>query len=97
VVFCHDYAKDIKTMHIKDIDPDVLARGAAADWDYGTFSDNGIFAEIGEGMVGFPAIFRILEDAGYDGWVIVETDVTQKASALESATTSREYLKSIGY
>lgn len=97
VVFCHDYAKDINTMHIKDIDPDVLARGAAADWDYGTFSDNGIFAEIGEGMVSFPAIFRILEDAGYDGWVIVETDVTQKASALESATTSREYLKSIGY
>ena len=28
---------------------------------------------------------------------IVETDVTQKATALESATISRNYLRSIGY
>jgi inosose dehydratase len=97
VAFCRDYADDIKTMHIKDIDPEVLARGVAAEWDYGTFSDNGIFIELGEGMVDFPAIFRILEGADYDGWIIVETDVTQKPSALESATISREYLKSIGY
>jgi inosose dehydratase len=97
VSFCRDYADDIKTMHVKDIDPGVLARGVAEKWDYGTFSDNGIFIELGEGMVDFPAIFRILEDVGYDGWVIVETDVTQKATALESARISREYLKSIGY
>jgi inosose dehydratase len=97
VAFCRDYADDIKTMHVKDIDPDVLARGVAAEWDYGTFSDNGIFIELGEGMVDFPAIFGILEDVGYDGWIIVETDVTQKPTALESATISRKYLKSIGY
>ncbi len=97
VAFCRDYADDIKTMHIKDIDPDVLARGVAEEWDYGTFSQNGIFAEIGEGMVDFPAIFRILEGTGYEGWVIVETDVTQEPSALESATISRAYLKTIGY
>ncbi|MFN2231438.1 MAG: sugar phosphate isomerase/epimerase family protein [Anaerolineae bacterium] len=97
VAFCRDYAADIKTMHVKDIDPDVLARGVAAEWDYGTFSDNGIFIELGEGMVDFPAIFGILENAGYDGWIIVETDVTQKPTALESATISRKYLKHIGY
>ncbi len=48
-------------------------------------------------MVDFPAIFRILEGTDYEGWVIVETDVTQKPSALESATISRAYLKTIGY
>jgi inosose dehydratase len=94
--FCRDYADSIKTVHVKDIDPDVLAEGVAKEWDYGTFSEHGIFAELGEGCVDFPALFDILEDAGFTGWVIVETDVTQKPTALESATISRNYLNQIG-
>jgi inosose dehydratase len=97
VQFCRDYADSIKTMHIKDIDPAVLEEGIQNAWDYATFSKHGIFAELGEGLVDFPAIFKILKEAGFEGWIVVETDVTQKPSALESATISRNYLKSIGY
>lgn len=96
VDFTRDYAESIKTLHLKDIDPKVLKEGIAAKWDYKGFSDHGIFAELGEGMVDFPAMFAILKDAGFKGWIVVETDVTQKASALESAIISRNYLKSIG-
>jgi len=96
VQFCRDYADSIKTMHIKDIDPEVLKEGVEQEWDYGAFSRNGIFTELGEGFVDFPAILDILKNAGFEGWVIVETDVTQKPTALESATISRNYLKSIG-
>jgi inosose dehydratase len=96
VQFCRDYASSIKTMHIKDIDPAVLKEGVANEWNYGTFSAHGIFTELGEGMVDFPALFDVLKGAGFEGWVIVETDVTQKPTALESATISRNYLKSIG-
>lgn len=96
VEFCRDYADSIKTMHIKDINPAVLKEGVGKKWDYRTFSQNGIFAEIGEGFIDFPAIFNILKDARFKGWIIVEIDVTQKATALESAITSRNYLKSIG-
>jgi inosose dehydratase len=96
VAFCRDYATRIKTIHVKDVSEAVRARGAAQAWDYGTFTQNGIFAELGEGDVDFPAIFAILRDAGFSGWVIAETDVTQKPTALESATISREYLRSIG-
>ncbi|HEU5103809.1 MAG TPA: sugar phosphate isomerase/epimerase [Roseiflexaceae bacterium] len=96
VAFCRDYATRIKTIHVKDVDGAVRARGAAEEWDYGTFAKNGIFAELGEGDVDFPAIFAILRDAGFAGWVIAETDVTQKPTALESATISREYLRSMG-
>ena len=81
---------------MKDIDPRVLAEGVANGWDYGTFSAHGIFAELGEGMVDYPPILRILADAGFDGWMIVETDVTQKPSAAESARISRDYLRRIG-
>ena len=96
VQFCRDYAKSIKTMHLKDINPVVLKKGQEEKWDYQTFSEEGIFAELGEGFVDFPTVFDILRDAGFQGWIIVETDVTQKPTALESAIISRNYLKSIG-
>ena len=96
VQFCRDYAKDIKTVHLKDINPDVLKEGIENGWEYGTFSAHGIFAELGEGFVDFPAMFDVLREANYEGWIVVETDVTQKPTALESATISRNYLRSIG-
>jgi inosose dehydratase len=96
VSFVRDYASDITTLHIKDIDPDVLATGVQAGWDYGQFSDAGIFTELGQGFVDFPAVFSELNQAGFAGWVVVETDVTQRPSALESATISRNYLRSLG-
>lgn len=96
VQFCRDYAASIKTLHIKDIDPAIRAAGVAQGWDYKTFSDRGIFTELGEGFVDFPAVFAILAQANFQGWVIVETDVTQRPTALESATISRNYLRSIG-
>ncbi len=94
--FCRDYAERIKTIHIKDIDAAVRERGRAAEWDYHTFSRNGIFTELGAGCVDFPALFDILRTAGFQGWVIAETDVTQQPSALASAQISRAYLRSIG-
>ena len=40
VQFCRDYADSIKTMHIKDVNPDVMKEeGVPAEWDYRTFSD----------------------------------------------------------
>jgi inosose dehydratase len=95
--FCREYASAIKTMHIKDIDPNVLAEGREKNWDYRTFSDQGIFTELGQGFIDLPSIFRILEKANFQGWLIVETDVTQQATPLLSAQMSRAYLTSLGY
>jgi len=96
VQFCRDYADSILTVHIKDIDPDVLAEGVEKGWDYGAFSDHGIFAELGRGMVDLPGVVEVLKGAGFDGWLIVETDETQLGSPLESAMVSRKYLRSLG-
>ena len=79
---------------LKDIDPRVLEGRPRRHWDYAGFSDHGIFAELGEGMIDFPAMFAALPDTGAGS--IVETDVTTKPSALESARISRAYLRSIG-
>lgn len=96
VAFCRDYADRIKTIHLKEINPDVARSAREGEWDYQQAKRGGIFAELGEGDTDFPAIMRSLLDAGFDSWVIVETDLTQKPTALESATISRRYLESIG-
>ncbi|MFN8444722.1 MAG: sugar phosphate isomerase/epimerase [Caldilineaceae bacterium] len=94
--FCKEYASSIKTVHLKDCNPAIRAQGAAAEWNYATFSQHGIWTELGQGCVDFPAIFDILAGANFSGWLIVETDVTQLATPLESAKVSREYLKTQG-
>jgi len=96
VQFYRDYADCIETMHIKDIDPNVLAEGVPAKWDYRTFSDNGIWTELGRGNIDFPTLFKICEEANFSGWIIVETDVTQLDTPLESAIVSRDYLRLLG-
>lgn len=97
VVACaRDYAADIRTLHIKDINPSVLAEGVEKRWDYGTFSDHGIFTELGTGFVDLKSALDELGGANYPGWIIVETDVTQLPTALESAEISRAYLRRIG-
>jgi inosose dehydratase len=96
VQFCRDYAYSIKSVHIKDINPTVLKQGLAEGWEYDTYSKNGIFAELGEGLVDLVGLFHVLRQANYQGWIVVETDRTMKATALESAIISRRYLMSIG-
>ncbi len=93
---CARYRDSIRTLHLKDVDDVVRRRGVAAGWIYSQFTEAGVFAELGEGMVDFPAIIDPLRAAGFDGWLIVETDVTMKATAFESARISRDYLTSIG-
>jgi inosose dehydratase len=94
--FVKDYAADIRALHIKDINRAVMEQGIAAEWHYMAFNNGGIFAELGEGFVPYPEIFQVLDAAGFNGWLIVETDKTTKESPLVSATISREYLKSLG-
>ncbi|HEX3815737.1 MAG TPA: sugar phosphate isomerase/epimerase [Mycobacteriales bacterium] len=97
IEFARRHASRIKTMHLKDIDLAVRAEGVAAGWDYSTFEQHAIWAEIGEGGVDFATLFEILDGAGFAGWLIVETDVTQKASPLESAKISRANLRKYGF
>ncbi|MBA2470640.1 MAG: TIM barrel protein [Chloroflexia bacterium] len=96
VAVCLRYLDRVRTLHLKDVNREVRERGVAADWSYGQFTEAGVFAELGEGMVDFPAILTPLLETGFDGWLIVETDVTMKPTPLESAAISRQYLASLG-
>jgi inosose dehydratase len=96
VAFCKRHLDRIRTMHLKDINGEVRDQGREAGWDYGTFSGNGVFTELATGCVDFKAMFGLLSKAGFSGWLIVETDVTQLSSPLESAAVSRQKLRQFG-
>ena len=57
---------------------------------------HGASRESGQGIVDVPAILAIMQERDFSGWMIVETDVTQRPTALESAQISRDYLRSLG-
>jgi inosose dehydratase len=84
-------------VHFKDCDPDVAARARREEWDYQTALRHGLFCELGQGAVDFPALLRDLKAADYNGWIVVEQDVLPSMGApLDSARRNREYLRKIG-
>ena len=93
----HLYADRIWHVHFKDFDPQVLARAGEEGWGYQEMIGHGVFSELGQGAVDFPAVLDALGDIGYDGWIVVEQDVLPgMGSPKESAARNRAYLRSIG-
>ncbi|MBN1445288.1 MAG: TIM barrel protein [Candidatus Omnitrophica bacterium] len=82
------YAGRVKFVHLKDITgTEAEATGMQAGVE--VYSN---FRELGEGRVDFPAIFRILYNAGYDGFLTAELDRSRFGNK-ESAMMSLKYLK----
>jgi len=76
------YAGRVRYVHVKDIIP---VRDANAPWWSG-------FRELGRGLLNFPAIAAILQDAGFDGVLCVELD-QPRICGYKSAAISRAYLR----
>jgi inosose dehydratase len=91
------YRNRIWHVHFKDCHPAVAERARREAWDYQTALAHGVFCELGQGSVDFPALLRELRSSGYDGWIVVEQDVLPAMGApLESAKRNREYLRQLG-
>ncbi|RYH02116.1 myo-inositol catabolism protein [Salipiger sp. IMCC34102] len=99
VDFLERHAARVSYMHFKDIDPAVKARVVATRTDFYTACGQGIFCNLGKGDVDFPAVRRILVEAGFDGWCTVEQDCDPMlaVSPIEDARANRAYLRSIGF
>jgi len=99
VAFMKRHIDRISYMHFKDIDPKVKADVVARRTDFYRACGQGIFCNLGQGDVDFPAVRQILLDEGFDGWCTVEQDCdpTLNPDTLGDATANREYLQSIGF
>jgi len=99
VAFMKRHMDRISYMHFKDINPVVKADVVANRTDFYKACGQGIFCNLGQGDVDFPAVRQILLDAGFKGWCTVEQDCdpSMPGTPLEDARANREYLQSIGF
>ncbi len=93
LAFIQRHIARVKALHIKDVDADVAQHSRDHGWDYATTVQAGLWQELGTGCINFPALFQVLENASFTGWIIVETDVTQLETPLASALANRQYLR----
>ncbi len=99
VAFMKRHMPRISYMHFKDIDPKVKADVIAKRTGFYDACGQGIFCNLGDGDVDFPAVRQVLLDHGFDGWCTVEQDCDPAGdtSPVDDAKLNRTYLQSIGF
>ena len=99
VAFLQRHIDRVSYVHLKDINPAIHAKIIANRTDFFKAHAQGVFCRLGEGDVDFRAVRKILNDAGYAGWVTVEQDADPLVGLhpFEDARRSRDYLRSIGF
>jgi inosose dehydratase len=99
VAFMGRHIGRISYMHFKDIDPKVKADVVANRTDFYKACGQGIFCNLGDGDVDFPAVREILLENGFEGWCTVEQDCdpTLDVRPVDDARANRDYLQSIGF
>ena len=99
VAFMKKHIGRISYMHFKDIDPKVKAEVIANRTGFYDACGQGIFCNLGDGDVDFPAVRQVLLDAGFEGWCTVEQDCDPllDPDPVGDARKNREYLESIGF
>ena len=91
VGFAEAHRERLGYVHLKDVDGTLLNRARASGLDYLSAVRQGVFVELGQGMLDLPAFIAALRGSDYDGWLIVEQDSTRR-TPLESARMNRRYL-----
>lgn len=99
VAFMQRHMPRISYMHFKDIDPKVKAAAIASRTGFYDACAQGIFCNLGQGDVDFPAVRQLLQDANFSGWCTVEQDCDPAGttSPVDDARSNRAYLASIGF
>jgi inosose dehydratase len=69
------YPQRVVHVHLKDVDEQRAAHVRNGRTTFGAAVRDGLFRPLGEGDVAIEAMVRTLEDAGYDGWYVLEQDV----------------------
>lgn len=89
-----DYADRIAAVHLKDVHLDQvqLARDAGATYHEATRGDFTVWTEPGRGDVDLDAALAVLPES-FSGWVLVEVDVPEAPTNLESTQISGRWVR----
>lgn len=88
------YVSRVGHVHLKDMRLPVVEEARKNNWSFLQAVRNGAFTVPGDGDVDFDPVFRVLAEAGYEGWLLVEAEQDPaKADPLEYAMKARDYIR----
>ena len=87
------YVHRIKHVHLKDIRPGVVEQVKKENMSFLAGVRAGAFTIPGDGCINYDPIFKVLEGAGYEGYMVVEAEQDPaKANPLEYAIRARKFI-----
>ena len=87
------YVHRIKHVHLKDIRPEVVEQVKKENMSFLAGVRAGAFTIPEDGCINYDPIFKVLEDAGYEGYMVVEAEQDPaKANPLEYAIRARKFI-----
>ncbi|WP_219530558.1 sugar phosphate isomerase/epimerase family protein [Nonomuraea guangzhouensis] len=88
-----DYADRVLNVHLKDVDATAAAGARQRDEDYMTATGRSkVWIEPGRGVIDFDAVLTALPE-GFDGWFVIEVDVPNLPTPVESSAASLSFLR----
>jgi inosose dehydratase len=98
VAYYRAHAERTPYIHFKDISAAVKADAIARRTGFYDACAQGIFCNLGDGLVDFAALKLALDDTGFEGWGTVEQDREPLAthSVVPEATANSRYLEKVG-
>jgi inosose dehydratase len=73
--FVRDHADRIGHVHLKDVDASLAERVRSGELSLVQATQEGLFQPLGEGDARIDEVVRLLEDAGYERWLVLEQDL----------------------
>jgi inosose dehydratase len=88
------YIGRIRHIHLKDVRLTIRERAEREGWSFLTAVRQGVFTVPGDGDVDFGPLFDVIEESGYEGWVVVEAEQDPAlANPFEYAKMARAYIR----
>ena len=88
------YIGRTRHIHLKDLRKTVAEKAGTEKWSFLEGVRQGCFTVPGDGDVDFTPLFKIIEESGYEGWILVEAEQDPaKANPFEYALKAREYIR----
>jgi inosose dehydratase len=84
----------IAHVHLKSVRREIAGRARREGWSFYRAVREGVFTIPGDGMVDFPAIFAVLAEHRYRGWLVVEAEEDPvQVAALPKAKKARDFVR----
>ena len=74
-----EYRDRVAHVHLKDVDAAMAAQVRRGESTYHRAVSDGLYRPLGGGDVDLVTVITALEEAGYDGWYVLEQDVVVRA------------------